>query len=77
MYFELKKIFSKTSSKVALLFLFGFMIYLISIANSVVWLNEDGTELTGKAAAKKIREAEQKWCGPLTEEKIADVITQN
>ena len=77
MYFELKKIFSKTSSKVALLFLFGFMIYLISIANSVVWLNEDGTELTGKAAAKKIREAEQKWYGPLTEEKIADVITQN
>lgn len=77
MYFELKKIFSKTSSKVALLFLFGFMIYLISIANSVVWLNEDDTELTGKAAAKKIREAEQKWYGPLTEEKIADVITQN
>ena len=77
MYFELKKIFSKTSSKVALLFLFGFMIYLISIANSVVWLNEDGTELTGKAAAKKILEAEQKWYGPLTEEKIADVITQN
>ncbi len=77
MYFELKKIFSKTSSKVALLFLFGFMIYLISIANSVVWLNEDGTELTGKAAEKKIREAEQKWYGPLTEEKIADVITQN
>lgn len=77
MYFELKKIFSKTSSKVALLFLFGFMIYLISITNSVVWLNEDGTELTGKAAAKKIREAEQKWYGPLTEEKIADVITQN
>ncbi|MDO4455069.1 MAG: hypothetical protein Q4B90_11370 [Eubacteriales bacterium] len=77
MYFELKKIFSKTSSKVALLLLFGFMIYLVSIANSVVWINEDGTEVTGKEATKKIRQAEQKWYGPLTEEKIADVITQN
>jgi len=77
MYFELKKIFSKTSSKIALMVIFGFMIYLVSIANYLVWINEDGTEITGKAAAKKIREAEQEWYGPLTEEKIAEVITQN
>lgn len=77
MYFELKKIFSKTSSKIALMLIFGFMIYLVSIANYLVWINEDGTEITGKAAAKKIREAEQEWYGPLTEEKIAEVITQN
>lgn len=77
MYFELKKIFSKISSKIALMVIFGFMIYLVSIANYLVWINEDGTEITGKAAAKKIREAEQEWYGPLTEEKIAEVITQN
>ncbi len=77
MYFELKKIFSKTSSKIALMVIFGFMIYLVSIANYLVWIDEDGTEITGKAAAKKIREAEQEWYGPLTEEKIAEVITQN
>lgn len=77
MYFELKKIFSKTSSKIALMVIFGFMIYLVSIANYLVWIDKDGTEITGKAAAKKIREAEQEWYGPLTEEKIAEVITQN
>lgn len=77
MYFELKKIFSKTSSKIALMVIFGFMIYLVSIANYLVWIDEDGTEITGKAAAKKICEVEQEWYGPLTEEKIAEVITQN
>ena len=75
--FELKKVVSKMSSKVALLLLLVFTIYMLSNANYLVWIEEDTqTELTGKAAAQKLREAEQEWAGPLTEEKLAEVISQ-
>lgn len=74
--FELKKIFVKMSSKIALLLLLIFVAYSVSNANYLVWINQDNTELTGKAAAKKLREAENEWYGPLTVEKIEDVISQ-
>ncbi|MDO5147706.1 MAG: hypothetical protein Q4D60_11985 [Eubacteriales bacterium] len=63
--FELKKIFVKMSSKIALLFLLLFAAYSVSNANYFVWINQDDTELTGRAAAKKLREAENEWYGPL------------
>lgn len=74
--FEFKKVFVKMSSKIALLLLLIFVAYSVSNANYLVWINEDNTELTGKAAAKKLREAENEWYGLLTDEKIEDVISQ-
>lgn len=74
--FELKKIFVKTSSKIAVLLLIVFTAYSISNANYLVWINEDNTELTGRAAAKKLQEAENEWYGMLTDKKIEKVILQ-
>ncbi len=74
--FELKKVFSKGSSKIALLLTLVFLLYMIGNANYLLWISEDNTELTGKQAAEKLRQAEQEWYGPLTEEKIAAVLTQ-
>lgn len=76
MRFEVKKIFSKTSSKIVLALIFLFVIYSVHMANYLVWLNEDGTEMTGRAAAEKLREEEAAWSGPLTADRIADVIEQ-
>ncbi|MDD2959975.1 MAG: ABC transporter permease [Lachnospiraceae bacterium] len=74
--FEFKKIFAKMSSKIALLLLLIFVAYSVCNANYLVWINEDDTELTGKTAAKKLREAENEWYGLLTDKKIEDVISQ-
>lgn len=74
MRYEWKKIFSKLSNKAALLFLIIFTLFSVKNANYLVWINEDNTELTGSAAAEKIRGAEEEWSGPLTEEKIARAI---
>ena len=49
--FKLKKIFVKMSSKIALLLLLIFVAYSVSNANYLVWINQDNTELTGKAAS--------------------------
>lgn len=74
--FELKKVFSKMSSKIALLLLAALFAMTVYYAISeVVWLGENEEEVSGAAAAGLIREAGQEWYGPLTEEKIADVIT--
>ncbi|EET62545.1 hypothetical protein BRYFOR_05580 [Marvinbryantia formatexigens DSM 14469] len=76
-HFELKKVFAKRSSQIALLLLLVFVLYLARLQISyMVWINEDGTELTGKAAAEKFREEAGRWYGPLSEEKIAEVISQ-
>lgn len=75
--FELKKVFSKMSSRIALLLLAALFAMTVYYAVSeVVWLGENEEEVSGAAAVKLIREAGQEWYGPLTEEKIAAVITE-
>ncbi len=40
-------------------------------------MNEQGEKENGVAAVRKLREAKKKWSGPLTEEKIGEVIAAN
>ncbi len=77
-YYEIKKVFSKMSSKIAL------AIILVTVAVTcwfatagVSYIDEKGEAKNGIAAIQKLRETRKAWAGPLTEEKIAAVISED
>lgn len=77
-YYEIKKVFSKKSSKIALMFMIAVLIivsYFIMEENFFV--NGNGDRETGFAAISKIREVKKQWAGDLTEEKIRLAINEN
>lgn len=77
MRFELKKVFSKRSNQVAILLVLLFILYSAWRETTyMVWVNEDDTELKGKAAAEKLQDEAARWYGPLLPEKLAEVISQ-
>lgn len=77
-YYEMKKIFSKTSGRIAVICLIGLLIVVCGFAVSgVSYMNEQGEKENGVAAVRKLREAKKEWSGPLTEEKIGEVIAAN
>lgn len=75
--YEIKKIFSTFSSKVAV-FILACVVFLncwLSISG-VEWVNEQGDVETGFAAISKLREARNEWEGELDEEKLRAVIQE-
>lgn len=77
MKYEIKKIFSKPSSKFAVMLLFIVVCVTCLLAVDVRYMNEDGTEETGYAAARRLREAQKEWAGILNEEKLKKIIKEN
>lgn len=78
LYYELKKIFSRGGSKVALFILGVLIVVTVGVCiNSSVWVNENGIEEKGIGAIQKSKEASAKWSGLLTEDRIAQVINEN
>lgn len=76
--YEIWKIFSKKGSRVVfavLLAVLAIILHFIIGENGCV--DENGDEKTGPAAIAKVRELKKEWAGPLTEEKIAEVIAKN
>ena len=77
-YYEMKKIFSKTSGRIAVICLIGLLIVVCGFAVSgVSYMNEQGEKENGVAAVRKLGEGKKEWSGPLTEEKIGEVIAAN
>jgi len=76
--YELRKIFSKISAKIALAVLVVTLIAACSMAvGNAEWVNEEGEKEFGYAAAQKLRTAQKAWAGPLDEEKLRMVIQEN
>ena len=76
--YEVKKILWKKGARAALAVLALWMIgSLFFVVHSSSWVQEDGTELHGLQAVRRIREAKTQWNGTLTEERIAEVIRAN
>ncbi len=76
--FEVKKIFSKRINK--LIFMLLFMIVLIGsflTVRDVRCYQEDGTVLSGFAAAAKLKNMKNTWKGEITEEIIQQVVKAN
>lgn len=75
--YEIKKIFSTFSSKVAVFILACIVVLNCWLAISgVEWVNEQGDVETGFAAISKLREARNEWEGELDEEKLRAVIQE-
>lgn len=77
-YYEIKKVFSKKGSQIALVLM---IIVLIVVAYFIMeenfFVNGNGDREIGFAAISKIREGKKQWAGELTEEKIRLVIEEN
>ncbi len=77
-YYELKKIFSRTGSRIALLALVLVLgIVAWSVISETEFINEEGRTETGLDAIRRLRDAKKEWAGELTEEKIRQVIAEN
>ena len=76
--FELKKIFSSVSGKIALALL-AMMVLLAAwmAVSGVEWVNEQGDPETGLAAISKLRAAQQAWAGTLDEARLQEIIREN
>ena len=75
--YELKKVFSKTGSRIALLLLLILVGITCYFTTDVYYVNENGNKETGPAAISKLRAMQKEWTGYLDEEKIRQVIAEN
>lgn len=76
--FELKKIFVKTSSKIALiliLLLVGVVCFFA--VREVSFVNEKGTTEYGYEAIKKLKQVKREWKGDVTTKQLINVIQEN
>ena len=78
LFFEIKKVFSKPINKVALLILLAVLVVgsFLTIRD-VKYVTEDGTTISGVAAAHYLKEERNKWAGDITENVLIDVIREN
>lgn len=78
LYYEIKKVFSQLGNKIALFILGILIVVVIGICvNSIIWVNEKGEEEKGFHAIQNLKSTTIEWAGPLTEEKISQVIEEN
>ena len=66
--YELKKVFVKPGSRIALLLLALLLGVVCFFAMDVGYVNEQGKQETGIHAMRKLREVKKEWEGELTEE---------
>lgn len=68
LFYELKKLFSRTGGKIALLVLaIGVAVICYSAVLSVSYTDENGNSHTGPAAARELRALKNEWAGPIDE----------
>lgn len=78
MKYEMKKIWSKPSNKVAFIIMIGILfVACITTTTEYAFVNEKGMDEKGHSAIVKLREAKEEWNGVLDQEKIASVIAEN
>lgn len=78
LYFEIKKVFSKQTNKIAIILLAGIMVVTAYLAiSNVKWVNENGETEYGISAIRKLKKAQNEWSGLLTNKKIAKVMKEN
>lgn len=76
--FEIKKVFTKTKSKIAILILCILLIATsILTINKVEYVDENGNHSVGFSAAKHLREAKNEWSGYLDEDTLREVLAKN
>lgn len=75
--YEIKKVLSKASSKIAILFLLIVLGFTCKFAFDVTYVNEFGVTETGLSAVRKLRAAKKELAGVIDEEKLKLIIQEN
>lgn len=76
--FEVKKVFSKSKNKIAVIVLFIILIVTsILTINTVEYVDKDGGHSVGISAARNLREEKNRWSGYLTEDVFRAVLEEN
>lgn len=76
--FEVKKIFSRTANKIALMILAVALCTIIFFAIGYVeYVDEDGNSSSGYIAAHQLRHKKNQWAGYVTEDKISAMLGEN
>lgn len=77
-YYEIRKVFLRKGSKIAIAFILVVIaVVLYFIIGENMYINENGDAEKGFAAILKVRELKREWSGELTEEQIRRVIEEN
>lgn len=78
LFYEIKKVFYRTANKVVLLLLLFVLLFSSwMVMRDIYWVNGEGENEYGISAVQKLEKAQHEWAGPLTEERIAEVIKKN
>ncbi len=78
LYYEIKKVFSRTINRAVLVVLAVVLAAATVMALRLTyWVNDAGESEYGIGAIQKMAEAQHAWAGPLTEERIAEVLEEN
>lgn len=76
--FEIKKVFSKSKNRIAIIVLFVILIVTsILTINRVEYVDEDGNHSIGISAAKNLKEDKNKWAGYLNNGVFKNVLEEN
>lgn len=76
--FEIKKIFSKSRNKLALLFMVIIMLIVSMMTiNRVEFVDENGKHSVGLLAAGQLQKAKNEWSGYLTADVLKNVLEEN
>ncbi len=75
--YELKKVFLRTGSRIALLVLLLVTGITCFFAANISYVNENGESTSGPAAVAALKNAQKEWSGFLDEETLRQVIAEN
>ena len=76
--YEWKKIFSRTGGKIALLILvIGVAVICYAATLYVSYTDSNGDSLSGPAAARALRDAQEEWSGPIDDAMLRKAVTVN
>ena len=76
--FEVKKVFSKSKNRIAVIVLLVILIITgVLTINRVEYVDESGNHSVGISAAKNLREAKNEWAGYLTADTFRKVLEEN
>lgn len=75
--YEIKKVFSHMSSKIAVSLLGVLLLVVIGFTINVNYVNGEGKKIYGPSAVSSLRNRQKEWAGILNEEKIRQVIAEN
>lgn len=75
--YEMKKVFSKTGSRVSLLILFIVLAITCRFAMGTEFVDEKGETKTGKTAVLSLKAMRKEWAGIIDEKKLKLVVAEN